>query len=131
MYLDGSNSSIGNSESLMAVIDHLLSLDAMIMLDNLDVEGSYAPLVVELLPTLLRIDRLLRLQGLPADCELASASRHYFTDTRLIIDTLSCGLYTAFVVCQAACRPYPRLLDAERDKHIRLLAATNIDIDSG
>ncbi|KAF8900208.1 hypothetical protein CPB85DRAFT_164869 [Mucidula mucida] len=67
MYLDGSNSSIGNSESLMAVIDHLLSLDAMIMLDNLDVEGSYAPLVVELLPTLLRIDRLLRLQGLPAD----------------------------------------------------------------
>ncbi|KAF8902494.1 hypothetical protein CPB85DRAFT_97718 [Mucidula mucida] len=67
IYLDGSNSSTGNSESLMAVINHLLSLDASIMLDDLDVEGSYAPLVVELLPALLRNDRLLRLQGLPVD----------------------------------------------------------------
>ncbi len=68
----------------MAVIDLILSLDATIMLDDLHVEGSYAPLVVELLPALLGDKRRLRLQGLPAvHCELASASRHSLIDTRL------------------------------------------------
>ncbi|KAF8902512.1 hypothetical protein CPB85DRAFT_98055 [Mucidula mucida] len=66
MYLDVSKSSTGDKEFIMAVIDGLLSLDATIMLDDLHVEGSYAPLVVELLPTLLGDERLLRLQGLPA-----------------------------------------------------------------
>ncbi|KAF8902498.1 hypothetical protein CPB85DRAFT_1564622 [Mucidula mucida] len=66
LYLDVSKSSTRDTESIMAVIDLILSLDATIMLDDLHVEGSYAPLVVELLPALLGDKRRLRLQGLPA-----------------------------------------------------------------
>ncbi|KAF8902451.1 hypothetical protein CPB85DRAFT_99420 [Mucidula mucida] len=66
LYLDVSKSSTRDTESIMAVIDLILSLDATIMFDDLHVEGSYAPLVVELLPALLGDKRRLRLQGLPA-----------------------------------------------------------------
>ncbi len=41
MYIDGSNSSTGDTEPVMAVIDRLLSLDATIMLDDLHVEETY------------------------------------------------------------------------------------------
>ncbi len=82
VYLDVLKSSTGDNKFIMTIINGLLSLDATIMLDDLHVEGSYAPLVVELLPTLLGDERLLRLQGLPAvHCELASTSRHPSIDT--------------------------------------------------